>query len=88
MTAIPVSLPPGLENDPEVKAAMKRLALASIEKAMELLEDGSPAIQQRVVAMLLPQVTRSLATSSTDVDGELKAKVDEMYDNVRKAIGA
>jgi hypothetical protein len=88
VTAIPISLPPGLENDPEVKAAMKKLALASIDKAMELLEEGAPAIQQRIVAMLLPSVTRSLATASQDVNGDLKEKVDAMYDSVRKAIGA
>ena len=88
MTAIPIEIPPGLENDPEVKAAMKKLALASVERAIFLLEEGSPAVQATVVRMLLPSITRSLATPQKDEDdkSELKEKIDTMYGAVLEAI--
>jgi hypothetical protein len=81
-------LPAGLEHDPEVFQAMKRLALAAIESATDLLETSAPAIQMQMIRLLLPQVSRSLSTAKGDDDGELKAAVSEMYDAVRASIGA
>lgn len=82
-----VSLPAGLENDPEVYAAMKELALSAIRAAHDNLENSAPFVQMQVVRMLLPSVTRSLAHRSEDDDDELKTELAALYADVRSSIG-
>lgn len=81
-----VLLPPGVENDPEIQAAIKDLALISIRQTKDLLLTAAPSVQQSIIRMLLPQLTRSLAQGTGDDNAELKAEVADLYAEVRAAI--
>lgn len=83
-----IAIPAGLENDPEVYAAMKSLALSAIQNAKEILETTAPSVQMQVVRMLLPAVSRSLSQRNEDDNDELKAELQSLYEDVRKHIGA
>lgn len=81
-----VTIPAGLETDPEVRAALKRMTLAAIESATDILENAAPAVQQPLVRSLVTGLARSLVQSSdTDELKELRELVAGMYANIEAA---
>ncbi len=87
MTEPVLALPAGIENDPEVFAAIKQLALLTIAQTRDLLLTAAPSVQQSVIRMLLPQLTRSLANGNTDDNEDLKKEVSDLYAEVRASLG-
>lgn len=81
---IPVGL--GLEDDPEVYDAIKRLALHSVDVAIDILDEAAPREQLSLIRMLLPRLTGSLTKGGEDEQAELRAAVAKMYEEVSAAL--
>lgn len=86
--AEPLPLPPnvGLEQDPDIYLAVKRLALTAIDAAIDILDSAAPAQQAIIIRILLPRLTSALRTAPEDDKGELRASVTAIFDKVREAI--
>lgn len=70
-------------DDPEVKAAAKRLALSAMERAAFLIERGSPPIQAQMIRMLLPTAIASLKERPVDAQDEaLRETMSDVIDAV------
>lgn len=76
----------GIENDPEVYAAVKRLALATVEAAIDILDTAAPQQQQTMIRIVLPKFTGGLTQNKTDDQAELRGKVTEMFAAVAEGL--
>lgn len=52
-------------DDPEVKSAVKSLALTALAEAKEVLITGNPQSKQNVMRMLMPALVASLKETTT-----------------------
>lgn len=77
--ATPIPAVVGIEHDPEVYAAVKRLALATVEAAIEILDTAAPQQQQQMIRIVLPKFTGGLTQKAGDDHDELRGKVTEMF---------
>lgn len=81
-------LPAGLDEDNEIRDAVKRLYLDGLSEARKILTHGSPAIRLQLIRSLLTSAAKTLnKPSDGDDNGELRQKMDELYSSVNKAIG-
>jgi hypothetical protein len=78
----------GIEHDPEVYAAVKRLALATVEAAIDILDTAAPQQQQQMIRIVLPRFTGGLSQKAGDQNEELRGKVTEMFATVAEALDA
>lgn len=76
----------GIETDPEVYAAVKRLALATVEAAIEVLDTAAPSQQIQMIRVVLPRFTSGLNRKEGDDNEELRGKVTTMFSAVAEAI--
>lgn len=71
-------------DDPEVRAAVKALALESLAQARVLVRSGAPSVKSRVVASVLPALVKGLGerqdTTTTD---ELRDQLDQLFAEMR-----
>lgn len=71
-------------DDPEVRTAVKRLALAALNEAETLVTRGTPAVKARVVNSILPALVKSLAdTQDTTTTDELRDRLDGLFAEMR-----
>jgi hypothetical protein len=71
-------------DDPEVRAAVKGLALAALAQAHDLVVRGTPAVKAKVVAGILPALVRSLGESQdTTTTDQLRAELDDLFAQMR-----
>ena len=85
---LPGSLAAGLEDDADVRAAIKSLALGVIEQCHDILETGMPQTKIQLIKIVLPLATKALtATQEKDDLGDLREQMKELYGAVEKAIG-
>lgn len=79
----------GLDDDPEVRAAIRRLAIDAIEQARELLIDASPNIKMQMIRQLLPALAKSLSAGKDEDEAtkEALATVTELYENMQEEWG-
>lgn len=76
-------LPAGLENDPDVRDAVKALTLTAIEEATELMETAAPAIKLQLIRVVLPAAARALAAGGSEDDlVELRQAVTTMNESI------
>ncbi len=73
-----------VEDDPEVRAAVRALSADAIRRASHLLTYGTPAIQMSMIRTLVtPLLTRQKDTSTEDKRfGELRASLQAMMEDV------
>jgi len=76
----------GIENDPEVYAAVKNLALRTVDAALEILDTAAPLQQQSMIRILLPKFAGGLSKRAGDDNAELRSKVMAMYSEVAAAL--
>ncbi len=76
----------GLEHDPEVYDAVKALALKSVAAAVDILDTAAPQQQLQMIRILIPRLTSSLKTASTDDKAELRDQVAGLYTMVSDAL--
>lgn len=62
------SAPPQPEAEAELQLVAQQLTFKAIQKAMFLLDYGSPAIQMMVIRSLLPAVGRVLTGQATEAE--------------------
>ena len=87
MDPIDAPLIAGIENDPEVREAVKQLALDTVQSARDVLATGSPAIQLQMIRILLPGISRTVGKSDEKGDEELRKGLEKMYGDITKALG-
>lgn len=80
-TAQPFSFA-GLEDDPEIREAIKQLALTAIEEASELIQHAAPNVKANLIRQLLPPLAKSLASGKGEDEAlvEMRSAIGEMYD--------
>jgi hypothetical protein len=76
----------GLEDDPEVYAAVKELALHSVHVAMDILDEAAPQQQLQMIRILMPRLMGTLSKGGEDDNEELRKRLNEMYAEVRAAL--
>lgn len=76
----------GIEHDPEVYAAVKKLALKTVDAAIEILDTAAPAQQLQMIRVVLPRFTGGLSQKAGDGHDELRGRVEEMFGAVAAAL--
>lgn len=76
MSDIPIAIPDSVLEDPEVRAASKKLLLDAIAEAQELIDTGAPNVRVTVLKSLLPTAMRTMQS---------RAESEEMV-NMRKEL--
>jgi hypothetical protein len=86
MTPTELPIPAGIEHDPEIYAAVKKLAIATVDAAIDVLDTGSPAVQMQMIRIVLPRFTSSLNAQKGDGNDELRGRVETMFGAVAEAL--
>ena len=90
MDAVDQSLLPagaGLESDPDVREAVKQLALHTIEITEEILDSAAPQQQLQMIRILMPRIVSSIGKETGEEDEAMKAAVQSLYDNIMEQTG-
>lgn len=79
-SAVPFSFA-GLEDDPEIRDAIKQLALTAIEEAADLIQNAAPNVKANLIRQLLPPLAKSLASGKGDDEAlvEMRKAIEQMY---------
>lgn len=74
-------------DDPEVRAAVVRLTLDTLNEAREMMRRGRPEYKVAMIRTLLPALAKSLQNRGDDDDDTkaLRAKYDELFEDVKNA---
>lgn len=86
MTFSSIPLPQGIENDPEVYEAVKRLALKTVDAAIDILDTAAPQQQLQMIRVVLPRFTGGLSQKAGDGNDELRGQVTEMFGAIAQAL--
>lgn len=70
-------------DDPDVRGAVKSLALESLEEARRLLRVGTPPVRARVMATILPVLVKSIGPASDTSNDDLRAEMEAMFAEMR-----
>jgi hypothetical protein len=70
-----------MEDDPEIRAAIKQLALTAIEEAADLIQNAAPNVKANLIRQLLPPLAKSLAAGKGEDDAlkEMRVAIEAMY---------
>lgn len=84
-----------VHDDPELRAAVKSLAMEAVTQARYIMERGTPNLKLAVIKVLMPAVARELAKKEDRDDlTQLRAEMSQMFaemrgdDGVHEAIGS
>lgn len=77
----------GFEDDPEVRAAMKQLAMTALGEAQSLLTNAIPSVKMQLIKSLLPTLSRSLQVREGEDLAEFAGTVAKMYAEIVRVIG-
>lgn len=66
--------------------AVKRLALKTVDAAIEILDTAAPTQQLSMIRVVLPRFTGGLSKKSGDDNDGLRARVEEMFGKVERAL--
>lgn len=81
-------IPDSVADDPDVSAALKALALETIQHARDILDTAAPTQQLSMIRILLPRLTSSIGSGDEEKDRELRAGLESMYADIRQATHA
>jgi hypothetical protein len=71
-------------DDPDVRAAVKQLALDVVGEAQRLMRVGSPQIRARIIASVMPAAVAGLKQAPEDESkANLRAELEEMFRELR-----
>lgn len=74
----------GIADDEEVKAQTKRLALAVLSEALDLVENGTPQSKHTIIRSLMPALAKGLTRGQeSDEIQELRKQMAELLEEVR-----
>lgn len=81
-----------VQDDPELRSAVKNLAMKAVERAQFIMDHGTPNLQLSVIKVLMPAVARELAKKEERDDlavmrAEMKLMMEEMRSGVSTEVG-
>jgi hypothetical protein len=87
--ADPISAMAGelIHDDPELRAAVKNLAMRAVQEAQIIMDRGTPNLKLSVIKVLMPAVARELAKKEERDDlAILRAQMTEMFKEIRDGV--
>lgn len=76
-----------VHDDPELRAAVKSLAMRAVEEAQFIMDRGTPNLKLSVIKVLMPAVARELAKKEERDDlAVLRAEMQEMMKEMRSGV--
>jgi hypothetical protein len=70
-------------DDPDVRGAVKSLALEALGEARRLLRVGTPPVRARVMATVLPILVKSIGPASDTSNDDLRSEMEAMFAEMR-----